>query len=147
VEHSTKEEELYDLAADPNELASLHASAAHAPLKAQLAARLAKLRTCAGGTCRLGASLGLRVGYARGRSQGRVCARGQVSVRVAGADAGRVLSAQFYAGERRIQTDRRPPFRALIPRKFLRTTPRVRALAFLKDSRVATLDWRVRACP
>ena len=78
IEHSTNEQELYDLAADPNELASLHASAAHAPLKADLAARLAKLiRTCAGGTCRRGASLGLRVRYGRGRSKGRVCARGR----------------------------------------------------------------------
>ena len=34
-----------------------------------------------------------------------------------------------------------------IPRRFLRSTTRVRALAFLKDSRLATLDWRVRACP
>ena len=32
------EQELYDLAADPNQLTSLHASAAHAPLKADLAA-------------------------------------------------------------------------------------------------------------
>jgi N-acetylglucosamine-6-sulfatase len=147
VEHSTNEQELYDLTADPNELASLHASAAHAPLKAELAARLAKLRTCAGGTCRLGASLGLRVRYERGRFRGRVCARGPVSVSVGGADAARVGSAHFYAGDRRIQRDRRPPFRTVIPRRFLRTTSRVRAIAFLKDSRVATLDWRVRSCP
>ena len=76
-----------------------------------------------------------------------MCARGPVSVGVGGADAGRVLTAHFYAGDRRIQRDRRPPFRALIPRRFLRTTSRVRAIAFLKDSRVATLDWRVRSCP
>jgi len=147
VEHSTNEQELYDLAADPNELASLHASAAHAPLKADLATRLAKLRTCAGGTCRQGVSLGLRVRYERGRSAGRVCARGPVSVGVGGADAARVGSAHFYAGDRRIRRDRRPPFRAVVPRRFLRSTSRVRAVAFLKDSRVATLDWRVRSCP
>jgi hypothetical protein len=147
VEHSTNEQELYDLAADPNQLTSLHASAAHAPLKADLAARLAKLRTCAGGTCRQGASLGLRVRFERGYSKGRVCARGPVSVAVGGADAARVLTAHFYAGERRLQRDRRPPFRTLVPRRFLRATSRVRAVAFLKDSRVATLDWRVRACP
>ena len=147
VEHSTNEQELYDLAADPNELTSLHASAAHAPLKADLATRLAKLRMCAGGTCRQGVSLGLRVRYERGRSSGRVCARGPVSVRVGGADAARIGSAHFYAGDRRIRRDRRPPFRAVVPRRFLRGTSRVRAVAFLKDSRVATLDWRVRSCP
>ena len=146
VEHTTNEQELYDLAADPDELTSLHASAAHAPLKADLAARLAKLRTCAGGTCRQGASLSLRVRYKRGHSKGRVCARGPVSVGLGGADIVRVFAAHFYAGERRIQRDRRPPFRTAIPRKFLRTTSRVRAIAFLKDSRVATLDWRVRSC-
>jgi arylsulfatase A-like enzyme len=146
VEHTTNEQELYDLTADPDELTSLHASAAHAPLKADLAARLAKLRTCAGGTCRQGASLSLRVRYKRGHSKGRVCARGPVSVGLGGADIVRVFAAHFYAGERRIQRDRRPPFRTAIPRKFLRTTSRVRAIAFLKDSRVATLDWRVRSC-
>ena len=147
VEHSTNEQELYDLSADPNQLTSLHASAADAPLKAELAARLAKLRACAGGTCRKGASLGLRVRYRRGHSRARVCARGPVSVAVVGLDIGRVSGALFYGGNRRVQVDRRPPFRALVPRTFLRTTSRVRAIASLKDSRVATLDWRVRSCP
>jgi arylsulfatase A-like enzyme len=147
VEHSSNEHELYDLGADPHQLTSLHASAAHAPLKAELATRLAKLRTCAAGVCRQGASLALRVRYRRGSVRGRVCARGPVSVRVRGADAGRVFAAHFYAGDRRILRDRRPPFAGVIPRRFLRTTQRVRAIAFLKDSRLATLDWRVRACP
>jgi N-acetylglucosamine-6-sulfatase len=143
VEHSSNEQELYDLVSDPNELASLHASAAHAPLKALLAARLAKLRTCAGGACRVGAALSLRVRYKRGRSG---CARGPVSVRVAGADATRLSTAHFYAGAKRLQRDRRPPFAYPVARKFLRSTSQVRVVAFLKDSRVATLDWRVRAC-
>ena len=147
VEHSSNEQELYDLGADPNQLTSLHASAAHAPLKAELAARLAKLRTCAAAVCRQGASLALRVRYKRGSARGRVCARGPVFVRVGGTDAGRVFAAHFYAGDRRILRDRRPPFAASIPLRFLRTTSRVRAIAFLKDSRIATLDWRVRACP
>jgi arylsulfatase A-like enzyme len=146
VEHSTAEQELYDLATDPDELASLHASAAHAPLKADLAARLARLRTCAAGVCRQGVSLGLRVRYARGRSKGRVCARGPVSVRLGGADSGRVLRTDFYAGTRRIARDARPPFAKQIPLRFLRSTTRVRAIGFLKDSRLVTLDWRVRSC-
>jgi arylsulfatase A-like enzyme len=147
VEHSTNEQELYDLAADPHQLTSLHASGAHAPLKAVLAARLAKLRTCAAVACRQGASLALSVRFKRGRSKGRVCARGPVVARVGGADAGRVFAVHFYAGDRRIVRDRRPPFAGLIARRFLRTTSRVRAIAFLKDSRVATLDRRARACP
>ena len=107
VEHSSNEQELYDLAADPHQLTSLHASAAHAPLKAELAARLARLRACAAGVCRQGAALGLSVRYKRGRSKGRVCARGPVVARVGGADAGRVSAVHFYAGDR---ADRpRPP--------------------------------------
>ena len=146
VEHSTGEQELYDLAADPNELASLHASAAHAPLKAELASRLGRLRTCAAAVCRQGAALALRVRYKRGRNKGRVCARSPVAVRVTGADAGRVFQAHFYAGTRRVARDRTPPFARAVPRRFLRSTSRVRAIAFLKDSRVVTLDWRVRSC-
>jgi N-acetylglucosamine-6-sulfatase len=145
VEHSTKE--LYDLAADPNELASLHDSAAHAPLKALLAARLAKLRACAAVVCRQGVSLSVRLRYERGRARGRVCARGPVHVRLAGAEAAGVARASFYAGSRRIARDARPPFAKAIPLRFLRSASLVRTLAFMKDSRVATLDKRVRACP
>jgi arylsulfatase A-like enzyme len=43
--------ELYDLAADPFQLESLHGSPAHAALMAQLDARLQQIRTCAGGAC------------------------------------------------------------------------------------------------
>jgi len=147
VEHSTKEQELYDLAADPNELASLHASAAHAPLKALLAARLAKLRACAAVVCRQGVSLSVRLRYERGRARGRVCALGPVHVRLAGAEAGGVARASFYAGPRRIARDARPPFAKAIPLRFLRSASLVRTVAFMKDSRMATLDKRVRACP
>jgi N-acetylglucosamine-6-sulfatase len=146
VEHASKEQELYDLAVDPYELASLHASAAHAPLKAELAARLAKLRVCAAGACRVGASLGVRVKFKRGHARGRLCARGPVHVRVGGADATDVARVSFYAGPRRIARDARPPFAKPIPLRFLRSTSLVRTVVFLKDSRVATLDKRIRAC-
>ena len=143
----TDERELYDLARDPNQLTSLHASAAHAPRRPTFAAASPSSAPAPAGVCRQGASLALRVRYKRGSVRGRVCARGPVSVRLGGSDAGRVFAAHFYAGDRRILRDRRPPFAASIPRRFLRTTDRVRAIAFLKDSRVATLDWRARACP
>jgi N-acetylglucosamine-6-sulfatase len=147
VEHSSREQELYDLATDPHELASLHASAAHAPLKALLAARLAKLRSCAAVVCRQGVSLSVRLRYLRGRARGRVCARGPVAVRLGGADAAGIARASFYAGPRRIARDARPPFAKAIPRRFLRSTSLVRTVVFMKDSRAATLDRRVRACP
>jgi N-acetylglucosamine-6-sulfatase len=52
AEHWNGEHELYDLAADPYELKSLHASSAYDAVEGDLAARLAWLRTCAGETCR-----------------------------------------------------------------------------------------------
>jgi arylsulfatase A-like enzyme len=52
VEHSTGEQELYDLVTDPAQLQSRHADPAYAAVKATLAARLAVLRTCAGAACR-----------------------------------------------------------------------------------------------
>jgi arylsulfatase A-like enzyme len=51
IEQGTGETELYDLAADPFQLDSLHASPGHAALMAQLDARLEQLRGCAGGAC------------------------------------------------------------------------------------------------
>ena len=51
ISHDSGEEELYDLSADPFELESLHASAPHLALKAELEARLAQLRTCSGLGC------------------------------------------------------------------------------------------------
>jgi arylsulfatase A-like enzyme len=146
VEHTNGEQELYDFVADAHQLTSLHASAAHASLKADLAARLTRLRTCAGGACRQGVTLTFGVRFKRGRSQGRVCARGPVLARVGGADAARVSAVHLYAGPKRVARDRRPPFAQPIPRRFLRKTSNVRALVFLKDSRMVTLDRRVRAC-
>jgi hypothetical protein len=51
IEHGTGERELYDLASDPFQLESLHASPAHAGLIAELDARLQQIRSCAGGAC------------------------------------------------------------------------------------------------
>jgi hypothetical protein len=94
----------------------------------------------------VGVSLGVRVKFKRGHARGRLCARGPVHVRVGGADATDVARVSFYAGPRRIARDARPPFAKPIPLRFLRATSLVRTVVFLKDSRVATLDKRVRAC-
>jgi arylsulfatase A-like enzyme len=50
VEHTRGEKELYDLASDPYELQSLHASTSLAPLRAELAAELAPLKGLASTT-------------------------------------------------------------------------------------------------
>jgi arylsulfatase A-like enzyme len=52
AEYGNGEQELYDLARDPYELQSRHADPAYAAVKADLALRLAHLRTCSGATCR-----------------------------------------------------------------------------------------------
>jgi N-acetylglucosamine-6-sulfatase len=52
AEHWNGERELYDLARDPHELQSRHGDPSYASIQADLAARLARLRVCAGETCR-----------------------------------------------------------------------------------------------
>jgi arylsulfatase A-like enzyme len=52
AEYKNGEKELYDLSNDPFELRSRHADPAYASTRAQLAARLHELKTCAGPSCR-----------------------------------------------------------------------------------------------
>ena len=52
AEHSTGERELYDLEQDPFELDSRHADPGYAAVRGQLAARLNRLRSCSGSSCR-----------------------------------------------------------------------------------------------
>jgi arylsulfatase A-like enzyme len=61
AEHATGERELYDLAADPYELASRHEDPEYAAIREVLAARLAKLRDCVGAACAQGPELALDV--------------------------------------------------------------------------------------
>src|SRR5436190_13701782 len=53
AEHSTGEQELYDLNKDPFELQSRHNAPAYASVKAELASRLHELQSCAGASCRI----------------------------------------------------------------------------------------------
>jgi N-acetylglucosamine-6-sulfatase len=151
VEHITGEVELYDLARDPDELVSLHADPALAPLRAELAARLAALRGCVGSGCR--ARPALRLDAAR-----RQC---RFTAAVRGADARRVEDVEFalrrrprpdaeadLASFRRASRDAGAPFRKVVRlqgvlpgRRFL-----LRARVRLDDGRSVTLDERRRAC-
>jgi hypothetical protein len=151
VEHTTGEVELYDLEHDPDELVSLHADPALAALRAELAQRLAALRTCAGASCR--ARPALRLDAAR-----RQC---RFTAAVRGPDARRVEEVEFavrrrprprsgddVASFRRASRDASAPFRkdvrllGVLPgRRFL-----LRARVRLDDGRSVTLDERRRAC-
>jgi arylsulfatase A-like enzyme len=151
VEHTTGEVELYDLESDPDELVSLHADPALAPLRAELAQRLAVLRTCAGSSCR--AKPALRLDAAR-----RQC---RFTAAVRGPDARRIEDVEFairrrprpgdddgLSSFRRASRDGSVPFRkdvrllGVLPgRRFL-----LRARVRLDDGRSVTLDERRRAC-
>jgi N-acetylglucosamine-6-sulfatase len=52
VEHATGDRELYDLRTDPFQIRSRHAAPALASVRNSLAGRLARLRSCSGGSCR-----------------------------------------------------------------------------------------------
>lgn len=52
AEHPADERELYDLLSDPFQLTSVHAEPGREALRAELARRLERLRSCAGADCR-----------------------------------------------------------------------------------------------
>ncbi len=143
VQHSTGEQELYDLTADPHQLQSLHADGRFTGLKTGLGTRLARLRGCAGDACRRGVDLRLTARYKRGRAG---CVRSTVGLRVGGSAASRVASVSFYRGRTRIKRDSRAPFTASVSPRRLRSRTLVRAVATLRDSRSQSLDRALRAC-
>jgi N-acetylglucosamine-6-sulfatase len=145
VQHSSGEQELYDLTADPHQLQSLHADPRFAALKNDLGARLARLRTCAGDACRRGPDLSLRLRY---RSGGAKCARTNVKVRVGGSSASRISNVTFYRGSRVVKRDARAPYTTVVSRRRLgvRTPTRILALATLRDGRTVSLDRALRRC-
>jgi N-acetylglucosamine-6-sulfatase len=144
VQHSTGEQELYDLVADPHQLTSLHADARYVALKNELARRLTTLRSCAGDACRKGPDLRFGVRYRRGNAG---CARSNVRLRVGGSAASRISSVVFYRGARAIKSDRRAPYTATVRRSRLGRRPiLVRAVVTLKDARSASLERALRRC-
>jgi hypothetical protein len=151
VEHATGEAELYDLQRDPDELVSRHADPALAGLRGTLAARLARLRACAGRSCRARPRLKLAV-------ERRRCA---FVTAVRGADAGHVDLVRFLvrrrprsdaaarvASFRRLAAVRRAPLRRVLRPVGVLPGRRalLRARIALDDGRAVTLDRRVRAC-
>jgi arylsulfatase A-like enzyme len=145
VQHSSGEQELYDLTADPNQLQSLHADPRFAAVKADLAARLARLRTCVGDACRRGPDLRLRLLY---RSGGAKCVRTNVRIGVVGSSASRISRVTFYRGSRAIKRDARAPYNAVVLRRRLgESTPTLlRAVVTLRDGRSASLERSLRRC-
>jgi arylsulfatase A-like enzyme len=138
VEWVSGERELYDLERDPDQLQSLHADPAYAPLIGALAQRLAVLRACAGRGCRARPALELRTR--------RRCARPRFLAAVRGAEP--VERVEFYVRGRRVARDTSAPFKKLLRRRGVRPGRRfqLRARVRLGDGRVVTIDSRERAC-
>jgi N-acetylglucosamine-6-sulfatase len=132
VVHRQGDRELYDFAVDPEQLVSVHARADYADERTRLAARLARLRLCAGVACRAGPDLKLV-----SRCAGRVHV-----VAVLGREARQLTRVRWLYGERGAGSTRRAPFRARLPG----AAAVVSATATLDDGRSVTLDRRVATC-
>jgi N-acetylglucosamine-6-sulfatase len=138
-------QELYDLQADPYELDNVASSPAYAAVRSALAARLAKVRGCAGDGCRLSPHLRVKL---RARKGERGCARRPVRARIKGADRSQVLQTEFYVNGKRVAKDAKRPFQRKLPyRKLTRKrVARTRTLVTLLDGRQMTIDRKLRAC-
>ena len=143
AEHVTGERELYNLARDRDQLNSLHNDLGLASVKANLAMRLARLRSCSGAACRRGPQLALRSITQRGRN----CRRSRVLLRVAGPSGGRISKTAFYIDGHLLKRDRRRPFTVTVPKRFAKPDgSRIEALVTLTDARRVTLGRTIRGC-
>ena len=132
--------ELYDLEADPFELQSQHANPAFASLRAQLAARLAALRDCAGDSCRTKPKLKLKIKKKGG------CAPRPARARIKGRDTKILGDVSFTVDGKSAGSDGSKPFKEKLGKLKRGRKSKVRATAEMTDGRRITLDKKVRAC-
>jgi arylsulfatase A-like enzyme len=132
AEYANGDRELYDLRNDPYELQSQHANPAYEAIKASLAARLRRLVSCAGASCRVGPAV--RFSALR---------RGRCGIVTATATGPNIRVVVFYANGRRVATDSRAPFRT---RFRMRRRAVVRARVATAFDQLVTLDRSVKGC-
>jgi N-acetylglucosamine-6-sulfatase len=143
AEYTTGERELYNLARDRDELNSLHADPRYDKIKANLAARLARLRLCKGSACRRGPELSLASRLQRGRN----CRSSRVQLTVGGPSRRRIASVVFYIDGHLLKRDRRAPFTALVPKRLAKPNGSLfEAVVTLTDSRRQTLGRHIVGC-
>jgi N-acetylglucosamine-6-sulfatase len=130
AEYTNGNRELYDLRRDPDELQSQHAVPVYDSVKASLAARLHRLVSCTGATCRARPAVRLRV------------LRRGCSIRAIVGPSG-VQTVAFSINGRHVRTDSRRPFQVTVSR---RGVVRVRARVALSADRLVTADRRVQSC-
>jgi N-acetylglucosamine-6-sulfatase len=135
TEYSTGERELYDLVADPDELLNRHGDPELASIEAELARRLASLQNCVGVQCTSGPQLELASGA------DATCTR---TVQVTGPDVAAVAAVVFIVAGDPLVFDEQAPFEyGLAPAS---AQVRLRALSFMRDGRLLTLDRTAAAC-
>ena len=130
AEYLNGDRELYDLRKDPYELQSEHANPAYAGLRASLAARLHRLVSCSGASC-------------RARPSVRLVLRRRACLVTATVHGSGVKSVVFSRNTHGVKRDVRSPFDATVR---IRGTALVRARVALTWDRLLTLDARARGC-
>jgi arylsulfatase A-like enzyme len=148
AENVTGERELYDLEVDPYELDNQVNNPTYDAVEADLASRLATLRSCAGDTCRTQPDLRLKLPKSH-RENGRSCRDPRDFVaRLRGAAAADLVLASFGVGTEQAGEAKAGPFKSEILPRLLRAKnrPEVRVTAHLLDGRIQSLQKRVRIC-
>jgi arylsulfatase A-like enzyme len=147
VEYSNGQRELYDLIADPFELKNHDLDPHYAGIEADLARRLAALRTCSGPSCLAHPALFPVLRVRTRRARGGPCVRSAVRLRVRGPDRRRVKLVDLYANGRLLENGAEGQRRFTIPRRRLPAgTVTFRPTAYLSDDRAYTMRARVRMC-
>ena len=145
-ENSDGSVELYDLLADPYELTSLHNVPAYRDAKAALAARLRRLKRCAGTECSVRPRVELSLSYEGGDGGSLSCATAPVKAMLT-RHGDPVESVKFQVG-RRVLERQRPPFARKLPFAELsrKRSAKVVVTVDLVDGRRLTLAENVRTC-
>ena len=132
AEHQNGDRELYDLVKDPYELQSEHANPAYDAIKGALSARLHKLVSCAGASCRT-----------RPTVRFTATRRARCGTMVATVSGSNLASVRFTINGRPGGTDAHAPFQIK-----LRDERRIflRARVATRFDQFVTVDRTVRAC-
>jgi N-acetylglucosamine-6-sulfatase len=149
AEYSNGQRELYDLVDDPDELVNRDLDPRYSGIEAQLAHRLARLRRCAGATCRTHPRLAVSA-----RSQqvqlgpdGLPCGAADIELRIHGSDAPLVDGVDVYAGGRLVASSATGSSVAVPATAFAgEGEVTLRATAELTDDRAYTPIVNVRVC-
>jgi N-acetylglucosamine-6-sulfatase len=148
AEYSNGQRELYDLIGDPYELKNRDLDPHYAGIEADLAHRLAGLRTCSGAACLAHPAISPVLRYrARVRGPGAPCARSSIRLRLRGPDRRRVKLVDVYANGRLVASGASGQRKFTIRRSRLPGgAVTLRPTAYLADDRAYTTTARVRVC-